>query len=191
MGLKNHLRYHHRTRQTRHRRLRRRPATAAGNGLQSLQAAAVELPALRVQARPEASEADNVAALKRYIEEKEAAHFISLDADGEQAVFDEVLLKNGFQLHYTRKRREDFPDNSIYEVSDGRRTALVCLAWHENIKDSTIKKLRDQSESGERPFFICLERGLTTTAKWNLKHFLGNHFRIIVRQILKPNLHHD
>ncbi len=117
-----------------------------------------------------------MAALKRYIEEKEAAHFISLDAEGEQAVFDEVLLKNGFQLHYTRTRREDFADNTVYEVSDGRRSALVCLAWHENIQDSTIKKLRDQSESGERPFFICLERGLTTTAKWNLKHFLGNHF---------------
>jgi adenine-specific DNA-methyltransferase len=125
---------------------------------------------------PEASEADNVASLKRYIEEKEAAHFISLDADGEQAVFDEVLLKNGFQLHYTRTHREDFSENTIYEVSDGRRRALVCLAWHENIADSTIKKLRELSEADLRPFFICLERGLTTTAKWNLKHFLGNYF---------------
>jgi len=125
---------------------------------------------------PEASEADNVEALKRYIEEKEAAHFISLDADGEQAVFDEVLLKNGFQLNYSRSRREDFTDNSVYEVSDGRRSALVCLTWHENIADSTIKKLRDLAEADERPHFICLERGLTTTAKWNLKHFLGNHF---------------
>ncbi|TVP80952.1 MAG: site-specific DNA-methyltransferase [Puniceicoccaceae bacterium] len=125
---------------------------------------------------PEASETDNVAALKRYIEEKEAAHFISLNAEGEQAVFDEVLLKNGFQLNYTRTHRDDFTDNTVYEVSDDRRSALVCLAWHENIQDSTIKKLRDQSESGDRPFFICLERGLTTTAKWNLKHFLGNHF---------------
>jgi adenine-specific DNA-methyltransferase len=125
---------------------------------------------------PEASEVDNVAALKRYIEEKEAAHFISLDADGEQAVFDEVLLKNGFQLNYSRTRREDFSDNTVYEVSDHRRSALVCLAWHENIADGTIKKLRDLAEADERPFFICLERGLTTTAKWNLKHFLGNHF---------------
>ena len=125
---------------------------------------------------PTASETDNVAALKRYIEEKEAAHFISLDADGEQAVFDEVLLKNGFQLHYTRQQNKDFTDNTVYEVSDGRRSALVCLVWHENIQNSTIKQLRDLAESGQRPFFICLERGLSTTAKWNLKHFLGNHF---------------
>jgi adenine-specific DNA-methyltransferase len=99
-----------------------------------------------------------------------------LDAEGEQAVFDEVLLKNGFQLNYTRTRRDDFPDNTIYEISDRRRTALVCLAWNESIKDSTIKTLRDLAESGDRPFFICLERSLSTTAKWNLKHFLGNHF---------------
>jgi adenine-specific DNA-methyltransferase len=128
---------------------------------------------------PEADEADNVAALRQYIEEKEAAYFLTLDEDGEQAVFDEVLLKNGFQLHYTRTLHEDFPDNTIYEISDGRRTALVCLAWNENIKDSTIKALRDIAENGEngdRPFFICLERSLSTTAKWNLKHFLGTHF---------------
>lgn len=98
---------------------------------------------------PEASEAENVEALKRYIEEKEAAHFLSLDADGEQAVFDEVLLKNGFQLNYTRTRREDFSDNSVYEISDHRRSALACLAWHENIQDSTIKKLRDLAEADQ------------------------------------------
>jgi adenine-specific DNA-methyltransferase len=125
---------------------------------------------------PQASEAENVEALKRYIDEKEAAHFISLDADGEQAVFDEVLLKNGFQLHYTRQQDNAFTDNTVYEVSDSRRSALVCLAWHENIAESTIKVLRERSEAGQRPFFICLERGLTTTAKWNLKHVLGNRF---------------
>ncbi len=125
---------------------------------------------------PDADEATNVAALRQYIEEKEASYFLTLSADGEQAVFDEVLLKNGFQLHYTRTLRDDFPDNTIYEINDGRRTALVCLAWNESIKDSTIKTLRDQAEAGDRPFFICLERSLTTTAKWNLKHFLGNHF---------------
>ena len=124
----------------------------------------------------EVDEAANVAALRNYIDEKEASFFLTLDEDGEQAVFDEVLLKNGFQLHYSRVLREDFPDNTIYEVRDPRRTALVCLAWNESIKDSTIKALRDLAEAGDRPFFICLERSLSTTAKWNLKHFLGNHF---------------
>jgi adenine-specific DNA-methyltransferase len=126
---------------------------------------------------PTAGEEENVTALRRYIEDKEAAFFLTLDADGEQAVFDEVLLKNGFQLHYTRSRREDFPANTVLEVRDPRRSALVCLAWNENIHDATIKRLRELADTGERPFFICLERSLSTTSKWNLKHFLGDHFK--------------
>lgn len=125
---------------------------------------------------PALSEEENVAALRRYIDEKEAAFFLTLDAQGEQAVFDEVMLKNGFQLHYTRTRRDDFPENTVYEVTDPRRSALVCLAWNESIKDATIKRLRDLTEAGESPFFICLERSLSTTSKWNLRHFLGKHF---------------
>jgi len=125
---------------------------------------------------PEADEETNVETLRRYIDEKEAAFFLTLDDKGEQAVFDEVLLKNGFQLHYSRTRYDDFKDNTVYEINDSNRNALVCLAWNESIQESTIKQLRDLSESGQRPFFICLERSLSTTAKWNLKHFLGNHF---------------
>ncbi len=125
---------------------------------------------------PEATDEENVESLRRYIEEKEAAFFLTLDEAGERAIFDEVLLKNGFQLHYTRQRREDFAKNTVYKVKDPRRNALVCLAWSENIQDATIARLRELSETGDKPFFICLERSLSTTAKWNLKHLLGNHF---------------
>ncbi len=122
---------------------------------------------------PKASEEENVEALKRYIHEKEASSLLPLDAGAEQAVFDEVLLKCGFQLHYTRQRRDDFTDNTIHEVSDGHRQALVCLAWNQGIKDATLKRLRELDEAGEKPFFICLERSLSTTTKWNLDHLLG------------------
>lgn len=122
---------------------------------------------------PKASEEENVEALKRYIHEKEASSLLPLDAGAEQAVFDEVLLKCGFQLHYTRQRRDDFSDNTIHEVSDAHRHALVCLAWNESIKDATLKRLRELDEAGEKPFFICLERSLSTTTKWNLDHLLG------------------
>ncbi len=122
---------------------------------------------------PKLSEEENVAALKRYIHEKESASLLPLDDGAEQAVFDEVLLKCGFQLHYTRTRREDFTENTVYEVTDGKRTTLVCLAWNEGIKDTTIKRLRELEETKENPFFICLERSLTTTSKWNLNHLLG------------------
>jgi adenine-specific DNA-methyltransferase len=133
-------------------------------------------PRCEFKPNPEASEVENVAALRRYIDDKESAFFLTLDDKGEQAVFDEVCLKNGFQLHYTRSLREDFTENTVYEISDLRRSALVCLAWNENIHDATIKRLRELAEAEDKPFFICLERALTTTTKWNLKHFLGNHF---------------
>ena len=122
---------------------------------------------------PKASEAENVAALRRYIQKKEAAFLFPLEDQAEQAVFDEVLLKCGFQLHYTRTRRDDFPENTVFEVTDGKRDALVCLAWNEAIKDSTLKQLRQLDEAGNKPFFICLERSLDTTTKWNLDHLLG------------------
>ena len=37
----------------------------------------------------------------------------------------------------------------------------------------TLKQLRALDEAGDKPFFICLERSLNTTAKWNLNHLLG------------------
>ena len=122
---------------------------------------------------PKVSEAENVEALKHYIDEKETAFLLPLAAEAEQAVFDEVLLKCGFQLHYTRSLREDFAENTVFEVTDGKRSSLVCLAWNEAIKDSTLKQLRALDEAGDKPFFICLERSLNTTAKWNLNHLLG------------------
>lgn len=122
---------------------------------------------------PKLSEEENVEALKRYIHDKESASLLPLEGNAEQAVFDEVLLKCGFQLHYTRTLREDFTENTVYEVTDGKRSALACLAWNEGIKDSTIKRLRELDDSKEKPFFICLERSLTTTIKWNLDHLLG------------------
>jgi adenine-specific DNA-methyltransferase len=124
---------------------------------------------------PDLSETENVEALRHYIDEKEAAHLAFLDGAAERAVFDEVLLKNGFRLDWTRERRDDFPNNTVYCVSDGEREALVCLAWSERLHESTLKRLRELSESGDAPFFICLERSLDTTAKWNLKHLLGKH----------------
>jgi len=53
---------------------------------------------------------------------------------------------------------------------------LVCLAWSERLHESTLKRLRQLGESTDPPFFICLERSLDTTAKWNLKHLLGKRF---------------
>jgi hypothetical protein len=75
---------------------------------------------------------------------------LPLDESAKQAVFDEVLLKCGFQLHYTRTRRDDFTDNTVHEVTDGHRSALVCLAWNEGIEAPTLKRLRELDQAAAR-----------------------------------------
>jgi adenine-specific DNA-methyltransferase len=145
----------------------------AGTGFKVYKLSKSNFPRCEFTPDPKLSEEENVEALKRYIHEKEAASLLPLEAEAEQAVFDEVLLKCGFQLHYTRTLREDFTENTVYEVTDGNRSTLVCLAWNEPIKDGTLKRLRELDEANEKPFFICLERSLNTTAKWNLDHLLG------------------
>lgn len=122
---------------------------------------------------PKLSEEENVEARKRYIHKKEATPLLPLEDDAEQAVFDEVLLKCGFQLHHTRTLRDDFAENTVYEVTDGRRSTLVCLAWNESIKDGTLKRLRELDKAKGKSFLICLERSMNTTTKWNPDHLLG------------------
>lgn len=137
------------------------PQPLAGTGFKVYKLSKSNFPRCEFTPDPKLSEEENVEALKRYIQDKEAASLLPLADDAEQAVFDEVLLKCGFQLHYTRTHRADFTENTVYEITDGKRTTLACLAWNEAIKDATIKRLRDLDEAKEKPFFICLERSLT------------------------------
>lgn len=114
---------------------------------------------------PEKSEAENVEALKRYIEEKERVLFADFD---QSTVFDEVLLKNGFMLNYTLEKQEAFKENVVHLADDGEKAALVCL--DNRLENSTIEQLSKDWK------FICLERALDTTKKWNLRNQLGEQF---------------
>ncbi len=152
------------------------PQPIPDTGFKVFKLAKSNFPRCEFKPDSEKSEEENITALRHYIDEKEAAFFMTLDESGTRDVFDEVLLKNGFQLHYRKTRRDDFPKNEVYEITDPRRSALVCLTWSQSIDDITLARLRELTESGQKPFFICLERSLTTTAKWNLKHLLGDHF---------------
>lgn len=112
---------------------------------------------------PELSTEENIARLKTYIVEKEATLYSLFN---EADIFDEVLLKNGFMLNYSREVLDAFTENRVYRVRDGNKEALVCLDVELN--EATIARLKGHSE-----IFICLERALDTTKKWNLKHQLG------------------
>jgi adenine-specific DNA-methyltransferase len=114
---------------------------------------------------PEKSEEENVEALKRYIDEKERVLFADY---APSVVMDEVLLKNGFMLNYTLEKQEAFKENAVYLAADGEQSALICL--DDRLHESTIAQLSDHWK------FICLERALDTTKKWNLRNQLKENF---------------
>ena len=120
-------------------------------------------PRVEFQPDPEQTAEENIALLKQYIIDKEATLYSLFN---EADIFDEVMLKNGFQLNFTREPQAEFTANSVYRVTDGHKTALVCL--DPELNDSTVTVLNGRDE-----IFICLERAVDTTKKWNLKHQLG------------------
>ena len=82
----------------------------------------------------------------------------------------EILLKRGYQLTYTTERVDIDTKNEIIRATSGEKSTLLCLdapilpETVEYFKTNTTEKL------------ICLERALDTTAKWNLKHYMGDNF---------------
>lgn len=114
---------------------------------------------------PEKTDEENIELLKQYIKDKEAAFRLVFD---EHSVFDEVLLKNGFMLNYTKEKVAGFKKNTVFHVTDAYRECLICLDIP--LKKESLKTLEQHKEK----IFICLEQALDTTMKWNLKHLLGD-----------------
>ncbi len=114
---------------------------------------------------PTKTEDENLALLNKYIEEKEALFMAMID---EKNIFDEVLLKNGFMLNYSKTHDASFTINKVYRIKDSFKECLICMDM--SIDKQTLKNLEAHKES----IFICLERSLDTTMKWNLKHLLGD-----------------
>lgn len=114
---------------------------------------------------PSKTEEENIALLDQYIKEKEATFDIIFNKND---VFDEILLKNGFMLNYTKEKVDDFSRNEVYRIKDDFKECLICV--ETNLEEETMKTLRGFKDS----IFICLEKALDTTTKWNLKHLLGD-----------------
>ena len=114
---------------------------------------------------PTKTEEENLALLDKYIEEKEAMFLAMID---KKTIFDEALLKNGFMLNYSKEKEKSFSKNAVYKIKDDFKECLICMDM--TIQKETLKEL----EGFKDKIFICLERGLDTTMKWNLKHLLGD-----------------
>ncbi|MBI4744486.1 MAG: site-specific DNA-methyltransferase [Actinobacteria bacterium] len=114
---------------------------------------------------PTKSEKENLALLDKYIQEKEAMYLALID---EKNIFDEALLKNGFMLNYKLEQINGFTKNKVFHAKDDFKECLICMEM--NIAKETLKELEKYKDK----IFICLERSLDTTTKWNLKHLLGD-----------------
>ena len=117
---------------------------------------------------PQKTTEENIELLKKYISEKEA-QLISMF--NEKELVTEVLIKNGFTLNYTLTKQDEFKKNIILFATDGEKETLICLDIL--IDNDTVEHFKKNTDKK----FICLERALDTTKKWNLKHYLGDKFK--------------
>lgn len=115
---------------------------------------------------PDMTEAQKVKSWEEYLEKSKQSHLFDFNLD---ELLVEIALKDGFDLNFKVEPVKGFKKNKVLNVSDGEKTALVCL--DENIQEDTIKDLEPYMERR----FICLERAVDSTRKWNLKRMFGDN----------------
>ena len=116
---------------------------------------------------PEFNETENLELLKKYISDKESQ---LVNAFNKEELLTEILLKNNFTLNYKTIPQEQFTKNEILFATDGDKETLICL--DVSIAPETVSHFKAHTDTK----FICLERALDTTIKYNLKHYLGDKF---------------
>lgn len=116
---------------------------------------------------PELDDVANLELLKKYIADKESQ---LVNAFNKEELMTEILLKNNFLLNYKTVPQLQFKMNDIVLATDGEKETLICL--DVSIDLDTVEYFKTNIDKK----FICLERALDTTKKYNLKHYLGDKF---------------
>ena len=71
-------------------------------------------------------------------------------------------------LNYSKEKSDGFSKNKVFKIKDYFKECLICMDM--NIAKETLKELEHYKDT----IFICLERSLDTTMKWNLKYLPGD-----------------
>jgi adenine-specific DNA-methyltransferase len=116
---------------------------------------------------PDASEEENIEALKKYIRDKESQ---MVNSYNREEIITEILIKNGFKLNYTLTPQTQFTKNEISLATDGEKETLICI--DTSLHETTVEHFKTNTQQK----LIVLERALNTTQKWNLKHHLNDKF---------------
>lgn len=116
---------------------------------------------------PEKSEEDNLALFHKYVAEKEQQLSMGFD---DQQLITEILISRGFMLTYKLEHKTIFTDNTVYFASDGIKEAYICV--DNTLSDSTVDYFMQNTVIK----FICIERALDSTKKFNLKNRMQDKF---------------
>ena len=116
---------------------------------------------------PEKNEEENLELFHKYLDEKERQMTLAFNED---ELITEILITRGFKLTYKLNRQEIFTQNTVYLATDGSKIAYICV--DPQIYDETANYFMEHTDTK----FICIERALDTTKKFNLKKKMGDKF---------------
>lgn len=116
---------------------------------------------------PEKTDAENLELFNEYVKEKEKQLTLGFDADD---LMTEILIQQGFMLTFKLEQQKQFNDNTVYLATDGNKTAYICVDCE--LKDSTVDYFMEYTDIR----FICIERALDSTKKFNLKNKMQDEF---------------
>lgn len=116
---------------------------------------------------PTKNEEENLGLFNQYIAEKEQQ--LNLAFNNEELIT-EILLTRGFMLTYKLERQPDFTANEVYLATDGIKTAYICV--DSRLEDATVEYFMEHTDIK----FICIERALNSTQKFNLKKKMEDKF---------------
>lgn len=115
----------------------------------------------------EKSEEENLELFRKYVAEKEQQLSMGFD---DQELITEILISRGFMLTYKLELQPSFTDNTVYLASDGTKEAYICV--DNTLRDSTVDYFMQNTDTK----FICIERAINSTQKFNLKNRMQDKF---------------
>ena len=116
---------------------------------------------------PTKNEEENLELFNQYIAEKEQQLSLAFNDD---ELITEILIQRGFMLTYKLDRQATFTANNVYLATDGIKTAYICV--DNKLEDATVDYFMEHTDTK----FICIERALDSTKKFNLKKKMEDKF---------------
>lgn len=116
---------------------------------------------------PTKNEEENLELFNQYIAEKEKQLSFAFNDD---ELITEILIQRGFMLTYKLEKQATFTANNVYLATDGIKTAYICV--DNKLEDATVDYFMEHTDTK----FICIERALDSTKKFNLKKKMEDKF---------------